>query len=195
MTCIVAIKDDDNIYIGGDRQGSSGGFITHRNKPKVFTLNYGYQGKQGLNKQDAMLIGFTSSFRMGDILRHIFKAPDYQLGIGPEDYMVKFFVPELIKCFKKNEYIQKKDESISGGCFIVCLRGRIFTIEEDFQVGESIENYAAVGSGSEIALGAFYAMQNCNTSSSSEDKVRTALKAASHYNAYVDDIIDIIVIG
>ena len=60
MTCIVALKENGKVYIGGDCAGSDQSFTHSRKDPKVF-------------KRGKFLIGFTSSFRMGQLLMHTLK--------------------------------------------------------------------------------------------------------------------------
>ena len=52
MTCIVGLKKDYKIYIGGDTLGSNLYSKTVRMDDKVFI-------------KDDMIFGFTSSYRMG----------------------------------------------------------------------------------------------------------------------------------
>jgi ATP-dependent protease HslVU (ClpYQ) peptidase subunit len=42
----------------------------------------------------------------------------------------------------------------TGGSFLVGYKGRLFQIYGDYQVGESVINYASVGCGDNYALGA-----------------------------------------
>jgi len=62
MTCIVGIQHDGRVYIGGDSAGVAGYSITSRADAKVFTVG-------------PYVMGFTSSFRMGQLLRYGLKAP------------------------------------------------------------------------------------------------------------------------
>jgi len=62
MTCIVGLVENGKVYIGGDSAGVAGLDITTRKDEKVF-------------QKENMIFGFTSSFRMGQILRYSFKNP------------------------------------------------------------------------------------------------------------------------
>ena len=67
MTCIVGIVDQSNnkTYMAADSIGVRGNDKSIQNNPKVF---YNYHDPK-------FLIGFTSSFRMGQILQYEFIPP------------------------------------------------------------------------------------------------------------------------
>ena len=67
MTCIVALKDGNKVYLGGDGAASEEktGLILQRIDPKVFRV-----GQFG--------IGFVDSFRMGQILQYSWTPPVYK---------------------------------------------------------------------------------------------------------------------
>ena len=60
MTCIIGLKHADRIYIGGDRCGAAGYSVTVRTESKVFMR------EDSLDRP--FLFGYTSSFRMGQLL-------------------------------------------------------------------------------------------------------------------------------
>ena len=49
-------------------------------------------------------------------------------------------------------------ETEKGGRFLVGYEGRLFYVGSDYQVGESVDPYDAVGCGSDYAKGAMAAM-------------------------------------
>lgn len=61
------------------------------------------------------------------------------------------------------------------------VKGRLFKVESDFQVGEERENYSATGYGESLALGAMYATPNLNP----KKRIKTALKAAAKFSTGV----------
>ena len=61
MTCIVGLVDNGKIYMGGDSAGVSNLDIRIRADQKVF-------------KTGEFIMGFTSSFRMGDLLKYDFNS-------------------------------------------------------------------------------------------------------------------------
>jgi hypothetical protein len=55
MTCIVGIVENGKVYMGGDAAGVNGYSVRVRKDPKLF-------------KVGEFLFGYTSSFRMGQLL-------------------------------------------------------------------------------------------------------------------------------
>ncbi|MGH2481035.1 MAG: hypothetical protein ACRDHW_15375, partial [Ktedonobacteraceae bacterium] len=150
MTCIVGLVEDGKVYIAGDSAGIAGWSLTLRKDAKVF-------------RNGAFLIGGTGSFRMLQLLRYAFAPPAFPVWSGEntlEKYMATTFVNALRDCFKAGGFAQKTSEQESGGHFLVGVRGRLFLIDADYQVGESLAGYDACGCGSDVALGALFATPN-----------------------------------
>jgi len=172
MTCIVAYEQDGVVWMGGDSAGVDGYFITARGDQKVF-------------KNGEYLIGFTTSFRMGQLLRYKFDpspCPDWDL----EKHMVTTFIDEVRKCFTDNGYDKKAEQGEHlGGQFLVATQGRIFQINSDFQVGWNSSPYNAVGCGAEVAHGALFALHDQYKTLDPELIVKTALEAAVAHSAGV----------
>lgn len=171
MTCIVGLAAHGKVYIGGDSAGVGDWDLDVRKDPKVF-VNRGF------------IMGFTSSFRMGQLLMHDFVPPAPSM---VEDdmfrFMVKEFVPAVRRCFKDGGYASKTNEVEQGGVFLVGFRGNLFSIYEDYQVGEYYRGYGAVGCGKNFANGALHATQTSRKSP--EARVRLALEAAEAHSAGV----------
>jgi ATP-dependent protease HslVU (ClpYQ) peptidase subunit len=175
MTCIVAIAQNGTVYMGSDHAASDDktGWILSRKEPKCF-------------KVGQYAVAFTDSFRMGQILQYSWTPPKYtptKTNSGLDKFMRTKFVDSVKAAFKDNGFgsIGGSDED-TGGIFIVGLEGRIFTIDEDFHVGENVVNYMAEGSGGQIALGALYATKN---QKNPRLRLKAALEAASEFNMAV----------
>jgi ATP-dependent protease HslVU (ClpYQ) peptidase subunit len=168
MTAIVGLVHRRTVYIGGDSAGASGWSLTVRADTKVFHNN-GY------------LFGFTTSFRMGQLIRYALKPPK---PTGETDrFMATTFIDAVRECLKEGGWARKDAEREEGGTFLVGVRGRLFTVHEDYQVAEAADGYAAVGCGDELALGALFATANLRMPP--ERRVETALKAAERFSAGV----------
>lgn len=166
MTCIVGLVDNGDVYIGGDSAGVAGLSLTIRADEKVFG-------------NGSFLFGFTTSFRMGQLLRYKFSPPDQTIHQGDMEYMVTSFIDSARRCFANNGFGDK--EATQGGTFLVGFNGKLYTIEGDFQVGIPTAGYDAVGCGADLALGAMYATEGMPP----EDRINTALLAASTFSAGV----------
>ena len=175
MTCIAALVEEGTITMGGDSAGVSGYRLSVRADPKVFVSGN-------------FLIGYTSSFRMGQVLRFHVKPPEHPRKQDGEwldtyEYMVRYFVEECRKQFKDHGYLATVNGQDEGGCFLVGYRGKLFIIDTDFQVGEVRDTFAAVGCGMDIAQGVLYGLQSIPESP--RTKVLVALEGAERFSAGV----------
>ncbi len=168
MTCIVGIVHKNKVYIGGDSAGVAGLDVIIRADSKVFT-----------NKD--FVFGFTSSFRMGQLLRYSFVPPAHKEHQDVYEYMVTKFVNQVRKCFHAGGYGKKNNEVESGGTFLVGYSGRLFSIQNDYQVAESSLPYDAVGCGQSYALGSLFATKLKEPKA----RIRLALSAAEQFSGGV----------
>ena len=168
MTCIIGLEHEGSIYIGGDSAGVAGSSIYTRADEKVFIHS---------NK---MIMGFTSSYRMGQILRYSFNIPDHDPRISDMKYLVDVFTNKVRECFKDKGYGGTNDDGDIGGCFLLGYNGNLYTIDSDFQVGLQYINYNAVGYGSDLALGSMHTTHQYDIEP--EERITLALDAASCFN-------------
>lgn len=168
MTCICAIVENNTVYIGGDSAGVAGLSISIRADEKVF-------------KNGPFIMGFTSSFRMGQILRYKFDPPKQKASQTDMQYMVTDFIDSVRSCFSKNGFGDK--DGTVGGNFLVGYNGVLYNIEKDHQVGIPKEPYDAVGCGSDLALGSLHS--TADLSIKPEKRIIMALEAASKFSAGV----------
>lgn len=170
MTCIVGLVHDGSVYIGGDSAGVSVGdlSLSVRNDRKVF-------------RNGDCIMGFTSSFRMGQLLAYRLSIPKPREGEDMMAFMVGDFINAVRDCLKTGGFASAKDGAEIGGAFLVGYRGRLFSIYSDYQVGENSHGYGAVGCGELIALGALHASDGMPP----EERMRGALMAAETFSAGV----------
>jgi len=171
MTCIVGIVKDGNVYIGGDSAGVSSDYDRHLRKDKKVFRN------------GPFVMGFTSSFRMGQLLQYKLNVPRRAEYIDIMDFMVNSFVDAVRFCLKDGGYSTISANTETGGTFLVGYQGRLFQIQGDFQVAETISGYDAVGCGQSYALGSLFT--TVESGWSPEDRITVALLAASHHSAGV----------
>ncbi|WP_430782038.1 hypothetical protein [Actinoplanes sp. G11-F43] len=168
MTAIVGLTRGKSVYIGGDSAGVSGLSLSVRADTKVFR-----------NKR--YLFGFTSSFRMGQLIRYSLSLPKPEGDL--DRFMVTRFIDGLRDCLKSGGYARKEEEQELGGTFLVGVEGRLYTIYDDYQVARAADGFAAVGCGNDIALGALYA--TAGRGMRPKARVRLALSAAERFSAGV----------
>lgn len=176
MTCIVGIEAPGHTVIGGDSAGvDDQDLLVVRADPKVFTLLRG-----------EFLVGFTDSFRMGQLLRYGLRLPAREARDGayrrdPDRFMAITFIDAVRTCLGRGGFARKDEEVESGGSFLVGWRERLYEVGDDYQVGRSASGYAAVGGGASIAFGALHATAEVGAG----ERVERALAAAAEHSATV----------
>lgn len=140
MTCIAAIVENDHVYMGGDSCGAAGTPYTIRKDAKVFRLG-------------ECVVGYTLSFRMGQILQYRMSPPQLDGVIDLHRYFVAEWGDQLRITLESNGW---KD----GPVILIGCRGELFEIQQDFQVVHHSRPYAAVGSGEPLAEGALFVVRN-----------------------------------
>jgi hypothetical protein len=177
MTCIVAIAQNGSVFMASDHAASDekSGIIFSRKEPKVFKV-----GQYG--------VAFTDSFRMGQILQYNWTPPKYtptKTNSGLDKFMRTKFIDSVKVAFKDNGYgnfNNSAEDGDTGGIFIVGVEGRIYTIDEDFHVGEHVLPYMAEGSGCMFALGSLHTTKN---QKNPKIRLKLALEAASTFSMSV----------
>lgn len=172
MTCIAGFIENKSgkVFIGGDSAGVGGYSLSIRKQPKVFRV-------------DEFIFGYTSSFRMGQIIEHYFSTPEKTEGMDDFAYMVKRVVPHIKSLFRDHGYGTEKDGEFIGGVFLIGYNSRLYEIQSDFQVGENISMVNGVGCGDDLAMGAMSALEDSGLSG--KDIVMKALKIAESMSAGV----------
>lgn len=168
MTCVAGLVHEGKVYIAADSQGSSALRHSSRKDEKVFQI-------------EDILFGFASSYRGGQVVHYWFGKPKHDKNTSVDEYMHRFLVPAVRKVMADNGTLWKKEDIESSlAQFLIGYRGRLFTIDTDFQVGETHCGYDAIGSGASVAIGALYATRN-----STEDpptRLIAALEAAETHS-------------
>ncbi len=164
MTCVVGLEHGGVVWIGADSAAVSRERLRSRTDPKAFRVG-------------PYVLGFTTSFRMGDVLRYGFKPPS-----PPERNLSRFmataFVDATRVAFKEAGVASNSSGVESCGAFLVGVRGKLFTVESDYQVGVERAGYHAVGSGDQPALGALYATEDWEDPRA---RIKVALEAAERF--------------
>jgi hypothetical protein len=156
------------VLIGGDSAGVNGYDVRIREDAKVFV-------------NGPFLIGYTSSFRMGQLLRFRFSPANQSDHTDDYEYMATVFVDAVRECFGTYGIKHVENEVESGGSFLVGYRGRLYEIESDFQVGMYADGYSAVGCGASYALGSLATSDG----KTPRLRVQKALEVAERFSAGV----------
>jgi ATP-dependent protease HslVU (ClpYQ) peptidase subunit len=169
MTCIVGLQTKSGVWIGGDSAGTNGRMDQSiRKDKKVFV-------------RGEFIMGFCGSFRMGDLLKHSLVLPEKQVGNDDVAFMVNDFVNAVKNCFGPENEGKTAKEHITPA-FLVGYRGKLFSVQPDYQVGQPETGYDAMGAGAGIALGAMHMSKGMRNH---ESRIRQALEASQSNNASV----------
>lgn len=184
MSLVVAIKDKDRIVLGADKQASTGGTKDHTNT-KIWKLE----------ELPGAIIGSVGSARASQIIQYS-QVIDKNLVTESIDtpFVVRVLAPTLANGLRNNGIVV--DHADGSKCdmmpnaFIFAYKNKAWTIWHDLSVSE-IEDYFAIGSGSDVARGALFATQDRNPF----DRIVTCIEAAAESTLYVDNGIDLLATG
>lgn len=163
MTCIVGLVEDGKVYIGADSAAADGWEVRATLLPKVF-------------RNGELIIGYTTSFRMGQILEHHFAVRSIEEGESLQAYMVKGVAEAARECLKSHGFSKVDSNQESGGQFLIGFRGRLFLMDSDFQVNEFADGMEAIGAGRQYALGVLKVLQG-----DAHSRIMAALEASAYF--------------
>lgn len=169
MTCVVGISDPGRgALLAFDSCGGAGGRAT----PRLDT--------KGSLIRPWLAVGYTTSYRFGQILTHHLDIQEEPPG-DPYEWAVRTLVPEIQAKLSEHQWLKKDGERAEAGDAIFAVRDRILCVQSDLQVSESARGYDACGSGQDEALGALFARRFGRA----EERARVALEAAAEMTVYV----------
>lgn len=166
MTCIIGLKQDGKVYIGGDSLTDFGYTVGECTDGKVFRVN-------------EFLIGSCGDVRFHQLVR-------YGLAVRPQrddesdmGYLVLEFARALRECFKEHGLLKNADGTdSSSGSLIIGYRGNLYLISHDFSCCHLNAPFVTIGSGQEVALGAMAALA---VDSDPVSRITTALTITAQF--------------
>lgn len=188
MSVVVGIVDKNKVYLGSDRQISTYNCKNTLKDSKIFI-------------KEQLGIGVVGNTRIAQIIKETFYFPAIKVGQSIENYIVNDTIPMLQKVFDRggvlsvDEGVKSIDSIILIGIAsnVKKINGRLFVITTDFQVVEVTDEYSAIGSGEEFALGSLYTTAKMKLEP--KERINYALEAANKFNLYVGKPFDYIVVG
>ena len=166
MTCIVGLEAEGGVLIGGDSAAADGWNIHATRLEKVFQVNQ-------------FLIGYTSSFRMGQLLQYKLSVEQRKHNKSNLEYLAITFIDSVRECLGAGGFRQVENGQESGGKFLVGYEGVLYVVDNDFHVNSSIDGFTAIGCGANFALGNLLAT---NKEMPAVKRVELALAAAGHFS-------------
>jgi ATP-dependent protease HslVU (ClpYQ) peptidase subunit len=175
MTCIAVVRDNINnkIWMAGDRGVSDDNSISVCSSPKIW-------------KKEGYLFGYAGSMD-GDRIKHLFVPPEFE-GRGSID---KFMYSKFLKALRKfyEEWWVDVSPSSDFG-MIICVRGKIYEHNaSDMSLTQYEQDYLAMGSGGDLALGSLYSTQK---QKDARKRAVTAVNAAITHSMSCKGPIDIL---
>jgi ATP-dependent protease HslVU (ClpYQ) peptidase subunit len=167
MTCIVGLIAEDGIYMGADSCVSNSYIQRTLKSPKIF-------------KKGDMLIGCSGYLRMMQLVQYSLEIPKHRdAEQSLYEYMITTFIDALRKCFKTAGYSEiNNNQEFTDSVLLIGYKGSLFKIETNYQIMEYTDSFAAIGSGSEVALGALMATEN----EQPQQRIEKALLAAEKFS-------------
>lgn len=182
MTCIVGLKTDEAIYIGGDGRVSRGwSGIDRDGAVKVF-------------ERDGIVYGASGSMRGAQVIQHALVTPRYH----PDDDLLGYVAIQLTRAMRKvlkdNDAMRTDSdgEDFMGVWCAVACEGRLFEVGAWGEVFEPAHGEVALGSGKDLALGSLESTRSSDLSP--EQRIMHAIVAAERHNSGVGDSITVAVV-
>ena len=162
MTCIIGLEEDDGVYLAADSSASDGYISFRTDECKVFI-------------NSPFIIGYTTSFRYGNLLEHSWTPPHREDAMSDHKYLCTSVVDSIRECLTKGGFAEKDKEVESGGTCLMGYNGRLYMMQNGYSVLRQTP-FGAIGCGREVALGAMYV-----SSEDVEERLVNALHASAEY--------------
>lgn len=158
MTCIVAIASGGRVWMGADSLITQGDVVTSSKAPKVYEAG-------------GALIGFAGALSHAQAFRRW--ASGRKLSAkGLRDGSLVDSARKFIRARFRDEYEAEH---------IVAIGGELFVFDCTLGMDEPAEQFAAIGSGAQFALGALFASSSARPAL----RIPTALEAAERFSGSV----------
>lgn len=169
MTIIVGLQHAGGVVMGADSISTDGTYCSQRDGTT-----------RKLFRKGPYLIGYTTSFRLGDLLRFEVRWPAPPKRRGDAvlyRHMVSAVVPAIRAAFAAGGAVAAGGAE-QGAELLIAVSGRLFRIGRDHHVAGYLAGYATCGCGEDIANGALHATAGLD-GLEPRRRVRLALHAAA----------------
>lgn len=186
MSLVVAIRDKGRFVLGADKQSSTG-FNKDHTSTKIWEVS----------RLKGAVMGGVGSARASQIIQNTPIADKNDIdaiGAINTEWVITSLIPCIVSALRTNGI--KCDVPEDGSCvmipnaFLFAYKENAWMIWNDLSVTE-VEDYIAIGSGSDVANGALFATEDKNPF----DRIVTAIDAAAETTLYVDNGVDILTTG
>src|SRR5690606_16010835 len=106
-----------------------------------------------------MIIGFSGSFRVGQLLRHSWKVPRRPSSVKDDmEFMVRYVVASIKKLLMAEGIDLEDYQRDLVSEIMIGYRGKLFVIHDDYHVSVLDSPFNAIGDGASYAKGALELM-------------------------------------
>lgn len=181
MSLVIAIKDKNRIVLGADKQVSTGGSKEHTST-KIWPVA----------ELPGAIMGSVGSARASQIIQYANIIDKNMITKDVDtDFIICSLAPTIAGGLKANGInTEIKDDDLCTmlpNSFIFAYGDKAWLIWNDLSVSE-LDEYFAIGSGSDVAKGALFATKKQNPF----ERIVTAIDAAAETTLFVDDGIDLL---
>lgn len=174
MTCIAVLKDDEYIYMAGDRAVSTSEQIQYLSTPKVW-------------KQGAYLFGYAGHLSALTIY-HSFTPPQPPRNCYGED-LDKFMYKDFLKYM--NLFYEDHGIKTDGLDLLIAVGDRIYeTSSDNMSLYGYDEPFNGIGTGAPYVMASLFSTADFDLSSA--ERIKLAVEAANKYSPSCGGKIDII---
>lgn len=172
MTCIVALKDNNNMYMASDRMVSY-----YEDEKDILSISKIFKPEYNI------LVGCSGSIRYSQIIQYFVNFNNLKSYRNKEiEFLIKDIVPQIVK-YKIESVISEDD----NGTILICLYNKIFEIDASLAVLEK-EGFYAIGSGGLTAKASLFSTEDKEI----RDRIKIAMNASSHFINSVSEEYDLL---
>jgi len=176
VTCIVGVRTEDGVWIGGDRAEANDKEITIAKYPKVFRVG-------------EFLIGWAGRILPTNLLEHAWSPPEQPASMKTFPFLATVIGQDIRKFFEERKCVRIADHGPAAlGTALLAYRGGLFVLQDDFSVIEVESGYASEGDYL-IAMGSLHTTNRYEIHP--EERVELALQAAAGLSPFVKGPFDI----
>lgn len=146
MTCLIGVEHDGVVYMGADSIRLNG-------------WSKDIIAEQKIYKCDGLIFAFGGNPRMSQIIKYLtpLKLLPQSSGVDDEAYLVLHVIEPIRKALKEYGYTSTENGQEQGASFLVGFNGKVWAVDNSFQVCRSARKMCAMGVGDDHVMGALYA--------------------------------------
>lgn len=148
MTCIIGVEHDGVVYMGADSIGLNGWGKDVIAQQKIFV-------------RGNLIFACAGSPRMAQIIRYLTPINFLRQSAGDdEEYLVTHVIETIRMSLREHGYTSTENGQEQGASFLMGYNGKVYEVQNAYQLCRSSRKMCAMGVGDSYALGALYSTLN-----------------------------------